>query len=244
MDPMLNFYPESRFGGFTDVDQVIVFYTRVRALLESSSTVLDIGCGRGAYADDPIPMRRDIRSLRGTCRKLIGIDVNGAAQANPFVDEFYLISSGEPWPIEDASIDLAICDFVLEHVEFPEAFFSECRRVLKPGGYLCMRTTNALSYFGLAARLIPTIAHAAVIQKIYARPRKKEDVFPTRYRCNTVRVVRRMLDRHGFKHCVYGYQADPAHFSFSPLLYFFGVLHQRYAPRFVRPAIFVFARKR
>jgi hypothetical protein len=35
-DPKFRHYPEARFGGFADVDQVTVFYTRVRALIEPS----------------------------------------------------------------------------------------------------------------------------------------------------------------------------------------------------------------
>jgi hypothetical protein len=54
-DPKFRHYPEARFSGYADVDQVTVFYTRVRALIEPSFTVLDIGCGRGKRADDPVP---------------------------------------------------------------------------------------------------------------------------------------------------------------------------------------------
>src|SRR5687767_7615379 len=46
-DPKLDYYPESRFGDFSDIDQLVVFYTRVHALLQPSYTVLEIGCGRG-----------------------------------------------------------------------------------------------------------------------------------------------------------------------------------------------------
>jgi len=49
------FYPESRFGGFTDIDGTMVFYSRVNALIEPSFHVLDLGCGRGAHVEDPIP---------------------------------------------------------------------------------------------------------------------------------------------------------------------------------------------
>jgi hypothetical protein len=113
--------------------------------------------------------------------------------------------------------------------------------VLRPGGILCVRTTNVLSYFGLASLLTPNIVHAAIISRVYTRPRPTADIFPTRYRCNTLRAVRRMLDRNGFRHSVYGYQSDPAHFGFSRILYAFGVVHQRLAPGAVKPAIFGFA---
>jgi SAM-dependent methyltransferase len=242
-DPKYRHYPEARFGGFADIDQVTVFYTRVRALIDPSFTVLDIGCGRGKQADDPVPARRRLKTLNDACERLIGIDLDPAASENPCIDEFRAMRPHEAWPLEDASIDLALSDYVLEHVDDPRLFFSECRRVLRPGGLLCLRTTNILSYFGLASLLTPDIAHAAIISRVYTTPRRSDDIFPTRYRCNTLRSVRGMLERHGFKHCVYGYQSDPAHFGFSRFLYAFGVLHQRTAPRAIKPAIFAFAER-
>lgn len=242
-DPKLRYYPESRFGGYSDIDQLVVFYTRVRLLLEPSFTVLDIGCGRGRHAEKRTA-RSNLKILNDRCKTVIGLDVNPAARDNPFVDQFHLIDANGTWPIPDASVDLAVSDYVLEHVENPDLFLSECYRVIKPGGYLCMRTTNALSYFGVAARVIPNRLHSSIVQRAYVNPRKDEDVFPIRYRCNTVRAVRRALDRHGFEHCVYGYQSDPAHFGFSRALYFLGVMHQRLAPRAIRTAIFIFAQRR
>jgi SAM-dependent methyltransferase len=243
LDPKVRYFPESQFGGYSDIDQLVVFYTRVRSLLEPSFTVLDIGCGRGKHAEKRTP-RTNLKILNDHCKTVIGIDVNPAARDNPFVDEFHLIDANSRWPLPDASVDLAVSDYVLEHVENPDLFLSECRRVIRPGGYLCMRTTNALSYFGVAAKVIPNRYHSAIVQRAYVNPRKEEDVFPTRFRCNTVRAVRQALDRHGFQHCVYGYQSDPAHFGFSRALYFLGVMHQRLAPRTIRTSIFVFARRR
>src|SRR5712691_10606779 len=51
LDPKVRHFPESQFGGYSDIDQLVVFYTRVRSLLEPSFTVLDIGCGRGQHAE-------------------------------------------------------------------------------------------------------------------------------------------------------------------------------------------------
>ncbi len=103
------FYPESRFGGFTDSDAYVVFYARVNALLTPDSVVLDIGCGRGAYADDPVAFRRQLRILKGKGRRVIGIDVDPAAAANPFLDEFRRLEPANGrWPVDDASIDVAV----------------------------------------------------------------------------------------------------------------------------------------
>lgn len=199
---MKTFYPESRFGGFTDVDGTIAFYTRVNSLLRSTFRVLDVGCGRAAYAEDCVTLRRNLRVLRGKCNQVMGIDVDPQASANPFLDEFRLID-GERWPVDDHSVEMCICDYVLEHVANPAHFFSEFRRVLKPGGYLCIRAPNLLSYFGVISSLVPDRLQSAVARSVQTH-REDGDVFPTLYRCNTVWKIRRFLDENDFEHCVYG----------------------------------------
>jgi SAM-dependent methyltransferase len=239
------FYPESRFGHFTDVDGTIAFYARVNALLHQvpDAEVLDVGCGRGAYADDPVGFRRDLRILKGKCKRVVGIDVDATGGVdNPFLDEFRAID-GATWPIPDEGVQLALCDSVLEHVDDPGAFFAELGRVVRRGGYVCLRTPNLLSYFGLVSRLVPNRYHPRVAELVQER-RRAEDVFPTRYRCNTRRKVARMLNRHGFDPCVYGYEAEPSYLSFSRLAYWLGVMHQRFAPRIARVTLFAFGRKR
>ncbi len=233
------FYPESWFGGFTDTDGTILFYTRVNALLQPSFTVLDFGCGRGAYGEDPIPIRRNLRILRGKAARLIGLDVDPAARVNPFVDEFHLLE-GKSWPLPGSSVDICLCDHVLEHLEEPEAFFSETRRVLKGNGFLCMRASNAWGYPALTSRLIPARLHLSVLAKAKDNL-KAQDVFPAVYRCNTIPKVRAALDRCGFEHVVYGFRAEPSYLAFSRLVYALGVFYQRFAPGFLSPVLFAFA---
>lgn len=236
----LSFYPECRFGGFSDIDGTIAFFNRTNALLESSFTVLDVGCGRGAYADDPVRMRGNLRILKGKCAKVIGIDVDRNAKNNPFLDEFYLVQESS-WPIENDSIDLIVSDHVLEHVDDPSSFFSEARRVLRNGGYICIRTPNRWSYISIFARIIPNKYHSKVTS-IVQESRKEEDVFPTLYKCNSRSTLKAMLELHGFECVVYGHEAEPAYLSFSKFAYWLGVLHQRFAPRFLKPVIFAFGK--
>jgi len=241
-DNQARFYPESRIGGFTDVDGTIVFFTRVNSLLSPDSTVLDVGCGRGAHKEDQVRTRRDLQVLKGKARKVIGIDVAESARANPFIDEFRKIE-GIDWPVPDCSIDLILCDNVLEHIEDPDDFFSEAYRVLRHDGYLCIRTANAWSYISTCARLIPNKYHSRVT-RVVQDTRKEADVFPTLYKCNTVFRIRAMMRKHGFESVVYGYEAEPRYLSFSTIAYCLGVLHQRIAPGFLRPALFAFGRAR
>lgn len=233
------FYPESKFGGFTDIDGTIAFYIRVNSLLKPSFVVLDFGCGRGAHKEDPVNIRRELKILKGKVSKVIGLDVDPTAEYNPFIDEFYVLNS-ERWPLQADSVDFCISDAVLEHLETPESFFSESRRVLRDKGYLCIRTANAWSYIALFGRLIPNKFHARVLAKVQDR-RKEADVFPTVYKCNTIPKIRAMLNKYGFEHVVYGYEAEPSYMSFSRTAYWLATMHQRFAPAFMRPAIFAFA---
>jgi SAM-dependent methyltransferase len=233
------FFPESRFGGFTDIDGTIAFYTRVHELLPPRGTALDIGCGRGAQAADPVRIRRELRTLGRSAGRVIGIDVDPAAAANPLLNEFRLIET-PVWPIESATIDVAVADWVVEHVSDPGVFFAETFRVLRPGGCLCLRTANARSLVGLAARLIPNRLHARVLQ-VAQHGRKAQDVFPTVYRCNTRKLLHAALQRAGFQAVTYGYEGEPQYHNFSGLAYAFGVAYQRWAPKAVRSALFGFA---
>lgn len=233
-------YPEVRFSVFTDIDGTIVFYNRVNSLLDSSFTVLDVGCGRGAFAKDPIEFRRNLRIFKGKVSKVIGIDIDKSAKGNPFIDEFHMIQ-GSSWPIENDSIDLIICDFVLEHIEKPDNFFSEATRVLKNSGYLCIRTPNRWNYIALFARLIPNKYHSKVTD-IVQEGRDELDVFPTLYRCNSFRKLSHMMGQYNSDFVVYGYEAEPSYLSFSRFAYWLGVLHQRFAPSFLRSTILAFGK--
>ena len=123
-----SYHPESQFGGFSEIDGTVRFYDRVNALLNSQFTVLDAGCGVGAYENDPVEFRKQLRILKGKCRHVIGIDVDPEAATNPHIDEFRQIE-GDRWPVDDESIDLCVTDYVLEHIESPDSFFGECARV-------------------------------------------------------------------------------------------------------------------
>jgi SAM-dependent methyltransferase len=102
--------------------------------------MLDVGCGIGSF--HPL--------LRGMVGRLCGIDVSGdsIAQAradNPQVD--YRAFDGKTFPHESASFDLVTAICVLHHVP-PAAwlsFLAELRRVVRPGGLVCVIEHNPLN---------------------------------------------------------------------------------------------------
>lgn len=235
-------YPESNFGGFTRHDNAVAFLSRVQALAMDAKTILNIGCGRGAGKDDSCPYRAKLHDLRGSGRRVIGIDIDESAAGNPFVDEFRLIERPKSWPVETASIDLAMADYVLEHVERPEDFFEELHRVLKPGGVACLRTPNRWGYVSMLARLIPNRFHRKVVTTVQ-KERKDEDIFPTYYRANSKRAIRKWTRGLGLDSYAYTFEVTPVYLAFSPVLYRIGaVLHAILPPPF-RSTLLVFLRK-
>jgi SAM-dependent methyltransferase len=98
---------------------------------------LDVGCGVGAFH----PYVRGIfRQLRGT--DVSAASISRARQSNPDVE--YQIYDGEVLPYSDATFDLAMTICVMHHVP-PEkwcSFLGEIRRVVRPGGLVCVIEHN------------------------------------------------------------------------------------------------------
>ena len=240
--PIDRWYPERRIGGFTHADDTVAFFSRINSVLEPSMVLLDLGCGRGAALEDPVPWRRQLRIFKGRCALVIGVDPDPAAATNPTIDEFHLIVDGR-LPLSNETVDLCIADFVLEHVEDVDAFMAECSRVVKPGGYVFVRTPNVWSYPVVASRIVPNRLHARALRRLQPN-RKEEDVFPTLYRCNSREKLRRTLERHGFDCVVRAHESEPGYLGFSRPLYALGVVYQRYAPQALRSVLMAFAVKR
>jgi len=140
------YYPESRFGGFTDIDGTIIFYTRINALIKPEFVIVDYGCGTGSYMNHNVSAIRNLRSIKGKSKKIIGMDIDDGAISNQNIDEFKKIES-DKWPIESDSVDMIICDFVLEHLQFPDKYFSEARRTLKKKWVLVYTNTESYELF-------------------------------------------------------------------------------------------------
>ena len=132
------------------------------------------------------------QDLRGEGRTVIGIDIEPSGGQNPVIDEFRLIGDDRRWPLDDASVDLAVSDFVLEHVTDPGAFVHELARVLRPGGVFIARTISRRSILAAAATVVPNHRHAKALERLQPG-RKSTDVFQTAYQMNTRRDLARLF---------------------------------------------------
>ncbi|MBA3741940.1 methyltransferase domain-containing protein [Sporichthya sp.] len=236
-------YPEMGAGGFSHVDGTIQFYSRINALLAPDHTVVDLGAGRGAFLEDTVAYRRELRRLQGKVRRVIGLDVDPAVLANPSLDEAHVLEPNGGFPLADASVDLMLSDFTFEHIESPEHVAAEIGRVLRPGGWLCARTPNKRGYIALGARVVPNQLHKAALRRL--QPSKQErDTFPTRYRMNAVADLRRLFPEESYDHFTYAADNEPAYAGSSAAAWRLadGILHR--APRPYRSMLYIFIQRR
>jgi SAM-dependent methyltransferase len=244
-DVVSSLYPEMAAGGFSRVDGAVAFYTRVGALLEAAgpgALVVDFGSGRGACLDDPVPYRRRLRLLRGRGARVVGVDIDPAVLENQAVDEGHVVEVGGKLPFDDGSVDLVVSDYAFEHVTDPAWAAAEIDRVLRPGGWLCVKTPNRWGYIGLAARAVPNRFHVRLLRRL--QPGKPaDDTFPTAYLLNTPRDLRRWFPPGRFRHVVWAADSEPAYAGASPVLAHAGRAAFVVTPPPLRSVLYAFLQK-
>jgi len=236
------FYPESNVGGFSNLDAGIGFYTQIDAILRPTDRVLDFGAGRGEHIlEDPIDYRRRLSNLKGRCAHLEGCDVDDAVLTNPFLDHAEVIEPGRPLPYSDNSFDLVFSRFVFEHIADPDFVAKELVRILKPGGLIAAMTPNKYGYIAMAGSLVPNRLHIRALA--FAQPKRKAiDVFPTVYKLNTDRALKRVFGPNVDVYTVY-LSSEPAYYFGKPFVYSMGKWVHKYLPDRLRPLITVYIRK-
>ena len=128
-------YPETRFGGFTPVLMALSPSTQMCQCAPSSRRQR---AGRGLRTRPGVHSRRRLRSARQRCWG-DWTDRDRRVDNNLYKNEFRDVHSS-CWPVDDGSTDVCLADHVLEHVQSPGSVLAECGRVVKPGGFLCIRT--------------------------------------------------------------------------------------------------------
>lgn len=210
-------FPESSVGGFSRVDKDIEFYGRVNALITPDSVVVDFGAGRGGFMDEPPSYRRNLMLLKGRVARVIGIDIDPVVKENPAVDEAQVWTPGERVDLPDASVDLIVSDYTFEHIDDPALVVPEFERILKPGGWICARTPNRWGYIALGASAVPNRLHARALQRLQPG-RMPQDVFPTRYKLNTRKDIRRAFPAPRWRTFAYTVNGEPVYFGNSRVL--------------------------
>jgi SAM-dependent methyltransferase len=182
-------------GGYAGhADRLMAAYgsdlERYRAMLDQhvrpGDRILHVGCGwdRSGIARRYLP--------RG---EVVGVDLDARA-GERYPGRFWRADVSR-LPFAASTFDVACAEYVLEHVADPGSCFAEVSRVLRPGGVFVVLTPNRWSYKALAAAATPHWIHRLAAAHLRPDARAADDVFPTLYRANTARAIRRLAAAHG-----------------------------------------------
>jgi len=241
-DVASKYHPEFVAGGYAQDDGTVEFYQRVVAVLPEGATVLDLGAGRGAQFDGNGPWRHWLVRLGKKYARRIGVDVDPAVKTNPELDQAEIVEPGKPLPFADQTFDLILCDWVVEHIEDPQSFADEVRRVLKIGGWFCARTPNRWSYFSIGARILSGAMEMKVLRLLQPK-RREADVFPKFYRLNTLRDIRERFAADQWINATYTSNPGAVYHGNNVLLYRLLTLFQKVTPPSLGTVILIFVRR-
>ena len=244
-DPKCFFYPEAAIDGFATVNGDIAFYSLVRAIclkFEKKPRLLDFGAGRATWFENPASdYTRFLRHLNAETAYVVAADVDPVVKTNRASSEQVVLEPNASLSFPDRSFDIIVADWTFEHLEQPDEIAKEFDRILRPGGWICARTPNRFGYVALISSILPNETHTYLL-KIIQPSRIKEDIFPTFYRMNTIKKIKKV-----FKECdVIGIKRNflPAYHFNSKLVFAFGLCVHWLMPNFFAHNIMVFMKKR
>jgi len=110
-----------------------------RGLDPAGLRAVDIGCGGGFMAEE---FARLGCRVAGLDRSEVSVRTARAHADSSGLAIGYAVAAGERLPLAAASVDLAYCCDVLEHVSDLDHVIGETARVLKPGGLYLFDTIN------------------------------------------------------------------------------------------------------
>jgi len=163
--------------------------------LSPDTVWLDAGCGSRLLENDMDPLESWLTSH---CKTIIGMDVSVTSNRN-----ISSLVNGSLYelPFVDNSFDLITCRMVVEHLAQPHRAFAESARCLRPGGALVVITPNLLNYGilgnALGTKVLPEKLHLRIVHE--SDSRADEDIFPVRYKANTMPRLVRLLNASGLQ---------------------------------------------
>lgn len=207
------FYPDPSKDG------TLIFYNWIREYSKKDYVVLNFGAGR--------EVDRRVRSLNGEVRKVIGVDVDECVLNNKDLDEAYVIEN-DTLPFPDNFFDMAIADFVVEHLQEPMPILKEIIRVMKPSSSFFFRTPNKFHYVSMIAKATPHWFHKLVANRVRNLPNDSHEPHQTFYRLNSTQQILSASRLVGFKNIeIRLVEAEPSYLVFHPFAFLLGVTYER-----------------
>lgn len=219
MSAMTEWLDRTLYPGFQSNWGDQVFRAEILKHAGRNDRLLDLGAGAGVVKD---------MSFHEHVARVCGVDLDDRVLDNPNLDEAR-VCSAVCLPYADDEFDLVFANNVLEHLDDVDAVFREVARVLKPGGLFLAKTPNRRHYVAAIAAWTPHWFHRVVNAW---RGRRSVDTFPTFYRANTPRAIRRAADRAQFESAQFVFlEGRPEYLRMTTATYLAGWAYERFVNR-------------
>jgi SAM-dependent methyltransferase len=172
----------------------------VERLVERGCSWLDVGCGRNLFPSN----ERLARMLADRCGLLVGVDPDPTLLENPFVHLKVRVGLEDFEP--ETSFDLVTMRMVAEHVKDPERLAKTLSRCAAAGGRVVVYTVNRFSPVPIITSAVPFSLHHPAKRILWGTESK--DTFPTYFRMNTRRRLRKIFESAGFHEDFFAYLDD------------------------------------
>lgn len=197
------------------------FHEMCRGAFRQGGRILEIGAG----------------ASNETSRFLAGLGPVDGVDCSPLVLRNDALTTarvfdGLALPGPGGAYALCVSNYVLEHVEEPEAHFREVARVLEPGGAYCFRTPNVWHYVPLTARMTPHGVHRVLANRLRGLAADAPEPWPTTYRANSRRRLRRLCAESGLEVAeLRMIEREPQYARLSSLLFYPMMAYERMVNR-------------
>jgi SAM-dependent methyltransferase len=195
------------YGYFLPAD---VYEATVANAITPGADWLDVGGGSSPFPDNP-GLASHLSARAG---RFVGVDPSPNVHTNPYVRERHQGFIEEYHPID--AFDVTTLRMVVEHVTDPPAVVAALARLVRPGGVVIVLTVDLLSPITVVSNLTPFGLHHPVKKLLWGGDEK--DTFPTAYRMNTRRELKRLFTRGGFRESEFASLDDCSTFSRFPWL--------------------------
>jgi SAM-dependent methyltransferase len=203
-----------------------LFRRKIFSVLKKDHDVLDLGAGSGYVKE---------MNFKSDVHEVTGIDLDPGIAGNSFLHHYILGSVYDLSVLEGKKFDVVFCNSVIEHIDDAQKFVNEISSVLKPGGYFFGKTPNRHHYMPVIARLTPLSFHKWLNKK---RGRPEEHTFPTHYRLNTPRRIKKFFDRPPFENLVVEtFEGPPSYLRMNFIFYSLGWAYERLVNAFRMDAL-------